>query len=63
METATLTAGLEVEEKRAPAAVPLMPRLVRWGMIAGEFGAVQLVVQAAGAITGFLIVRSLAKPE
>jgi O-antigen/teichoic acid export membrane protein len=32
-------------------------------MIVGEFGAVQVGVQAIGAIAGFIIIRSLAKPE
>jgi O-antigen/teichoic acid export membrane protein len=36
---------------------------MRWSLIVGEFGAIQVVVQAAGALAGFIIVRSLAKPE
>jgi O-antigen/teichoic acid export membrane protein len=40
-----------------------MPRLIRWGLIVGEFGVVQVAVQAAGALAGFIIVRSLPKPE
>jgi O-antigen/teichoic acid export membrane protein len=63
LETATLTIGLDAQEEQQPAAPPLIPRLVRWGLIVGEFGTVQVAVQAAGALSGFIIVRSLAKPE
>jgi O-antigen/teichoic acid export membrane protein len=63
LESATLTIGLDTEAEQRPVAAPLFPRLLRWSLVVGEFGAVQVVVQAAGALAGFIIVRSLAKPE
>jgi hypothetical protein len=62
LESAALTIGLDAEEDGRPAA-PLIPRLVRWGLVVGEFGIVQVAVQAVSALAGFIIVRSLAKPE
>jgi O-antigen/teichoic acid export membrane protein len=50
----------------SPAAIetaPLRARLVRWGLIVVQFGAVQAAVQALGALAGLLIVRSLSKPD
>ncbi len=38
-------------------------KLVRWTLIVGEYGLVQIAVQLTGAIAGFIIVRSLPKPE
>jgi O-antigen/teichoic acid export membrane protein len=63
LESAALTIGLDAEDDERPGAPPLVPRLVRWGLVVGEFGAVQVAVQAVGALAGFIIVRSLAKPE
>jgi hypothetical protein len=63
LDGAALTIGLDAEEEQRPAAPPLVPRLIRWGLVVGEFGIVQVAVQAAGALAGFIIVRSLTKPE
>jgi O-antigen/teichoic acid export membrane protein len=59
-----VSAGLEAagDVPIAPGA-PLVPRLVRWGMIVGEFGAVQVGVQLAGLVAGFLIIRALSKEQ
>lgn len=38
-------------------------RLLRWGTIFGGFAAVQLVVQTLNAVAGFLLVRTLEKPD
>ena len=63
METATLTIGLDADEVQRAIAPRQLAQLVRWGLIVGEFGAVQVGVQLAGAIAGFIVVRWLAKPE
>lgn len=63
LDTQSLNVAADVDAKNVIAAPDLIPRLFRWGMIVGEFGAVQIGVQAMGAIAGFIIIRSLAKPE
>jgi hypothetical protein len=63
LDATTLSIGLEATEAPSLAPPRLAGQLFRWGMIVGEFGAVQIGVQLIGAIAGFIIVRSLAKPE
>ncbi len=38
-------------------------RLFRWSTILGGFAVVQLIVQALNAVSGFLVVRTLEKPD
>lgn len=38
-------------------------RLFRWSAILGSFAAVQLLVQALNALSGFMLVRTLEKPD
>lgn len=46
-----------------PPASSTLRKVVRWSLIVGEYGVVQVAVQLTGAIAGFVIVRSLPKPE